>query len=320
VQLNNSFLRDFCINDSAYNGGYGSPAACDASVKLSDQPSAYVLFKSLVSALLSIGCALGAMILAPPVADKLGRCRTISLGAFISLVGLAFTVSAHSRAALLAGRAVEGFGLGVVAFACPIYIAEIAPPAHRGRMGSLMQMACVLGLAVALALSLTPLGWRLVLGATAIPAVLLLCGTWLIPDSAPLALARHQRWEAAATRAAAAEATVALAQAAVDAEASAAAATAATVAAVATGEAWQAGGVKGLSTSTDAFGTGADNTAAAGVGGINFGECDQAAVVDRALRQAAGARRDAAKAAVARAKQGLEPIHPNVAQRVQQQR
>jgi SP family sugar:H+ symporter-like MFS transporter len=43
---------------------------------------------------------------------------------------------------------VGGLGIGIASVIAPAYIAEIAPPAFRGRLGSLQQMAIVLGIFV----------------------------------------------------------------------------------------------------------------------------------------------------------------------------
>jgi SP family sugar:H+ symporter-like MFS transporter len=49
---------------------------------------------------------------------------------------------------LAAWRVVGGLGIGIASVIAPAYIAEIAPPAYRGRLGSLQQMAIVLGIFV----------------------------------------------------------------------------------------------------------------------------------------------------------------------------
>jgi len=47
----------------------------------------------------------------------------------------------------------------------PAYNAEASPPAKRGTYGSFVQLALVLGLAAALALSFAPLTWRFIMAA-----------------------------------------------------------------------------------------------------------------------------------------------------------
>jgi len=55
--------------------------------------------------------------------------------------GLAFSI-----VDLSIWRIVGGMGIGIASVIAPAYIAEVAPPQYRGRLGSLQQMAIVLGI------------------------------------------------------------------------------------------------------------------------------------------------------------------------------
>jgi MFS family permease len=189
--VSRSFVRDFCTKGTAYSGGYGSYESCNNNTDLSAQPSGFILFKSIISAFISVGSAIGALCVAPFVADRIGRARTLALGAFIAAVGVGITVSATSRALLITGRLVDGLGTGTIAFATPVYIAEVSPPAKRGVYGSFVQLALVLGLAAALALSFAPLTWRLILAAPILPSIVLLIGAWFLPESSAIAARRR---------------------------------------------------------------------------------------------------------------------------------
>jgi sugar porter (SP) family MFS transporter len=57
---------------------------------------------------------------------------------------------AGSVAWLMAWRVVAGIGVGVASVVAPAYIAEISPASIRGRLGSMQQLAIVLGIFVAL--------------------------------------------------------------------------------------------------------------------------------------------------------------------------
>ena len=94
-----------------------------------------------------LGAAAGAWT-AGALADRFGRTRVMVVAASLFLVsgigsGLAFDV-----ADLIVWRVVGGFAIGVASVIAPAYIAEISPPALRGRLGSLQQMAIVLGIAI----------------------------------------------------------------------------------------------------------------------------------------------------------------------------
>jgi MFS transporter, SP family, sugar:H+ symporter len=94
-----------------------------------------------------IGSAIGAWV-AGQLADRIGRVRVMLLAALLFTVsgigaGLPFNIWD-----LAFWRVVGGLGIGIASVIAPAYIAEVAPPAYRGRLGSLQQMAIVLGIFV----------------------------------------------------------------------------------------------------------------------------------------------------------------------------
>jgi sugar porter (SP) family MFS transporter len=78
---------------------------------------------------------------------------------------------------LVVGRFTVGFGVGVASVAAPLYASEMAPSRLRGRFVSTYQLAITIGIFVAYAVDqvLTNAdNWRLMLGVSAVPAVLLI--------------------------------------------------------------------------------------------------------------------------------------------------
>jgi SP family sugar:H+ symporter-like MFS transporter len=96
-----------------------------------------------------LGCALGAY-LAGPVADRIGRTRTMLVGAVLFLVSSIGAGLAVGVADFMIWRVVGGLGIGVASVVAPTYIAEVVPAAVRGRLGSLQQLAITLGIFAAL--------------------------------------------------------------------------------------------------------------------------------------------------------------------------
>lgn len=96
-----------------------------------------------------LGSALGAWY-AGSLADRVGRVRTMQVAAVLLAVGGIGAGLAGSVASLIAWRVVGGIGVGVASVVAPAYIAEISPAWLRGRLGSLQQLAIVLGIFVAL--------------------------------------------------------------------------------------------------------------------------------------------------------------------------
>lgn len=53
--------------------------------------------------------------------------------------------AAQNRPMLIASRIVNGFAVGIITSQGPVYIAEISPPARRGRSIALQQWMITLG-------------------------------------------------------------------------------------------------------------------------------------------------------------------------------
>lgn len=103
----------------------------------------------LVVAVALLGCALGAWA-GGRLADRWGRTRVMVLGAIVFLVSSVLAGFAFSAGDLAVWRFLAGVGIGIASVIAPAYIAEIAPAAMRGRLGSLQQLAITFGIFVAL--------------------------------------------------------------------------------------------------------------------------------------------------------------------------
>jgi len=96
-----------------------------------------------------LGSALGAWY-AGRLADRFGRVRTMQIAAILLAAGAVGAGLAGSVAWLMAWRVIAGIGVGMASVVAPAYIAEISPASIRGRLGSMQQLAIVLGIFVAL--------------------------------------------------------------------------------------------------------------------------------------------------------------------------
>lgn len=105
-----------------------------------------------------LGSALGAWY-AGPIADRWGRLRTMQVAAValaVSALGSGLVLGVWD---LILWRLIGGIGVGVASVIAPAYIAEISPAHVRGRLGSLQQLAIVLGIFAALASDALLAGW-----------------------------------------------------------------------------------------------------------------------------------------------------------------
>jgi SP family arabinose:H+ symporter-like MFS transporter len=142
-----------------------------------------------------------AMMTAGPLSDKFGRKPVLRVAAVLFAVSAVASALATSFPMLVIARIVGGLGVGMALIIPPMYIAEIAPAAHRGRLVSLNQLNIVVGISVAFftnylilklgqseaawatALHLGEGNWRWMLGLETVPAVLYFFSLSLIPES-----------------------------------------------------------------------------------------------------------------------------------------
>ncbi|KAG4073186.1 hypothetical protein HA402_002575 [Bradysia odoriphaga] len=110
---------------------------------LSSVPDAQEL--SWIGALVPLG-ALIAPFVAGPLADKIGRKWTLLSSTVFFALGSILFLTAGSVGQLYAARLIQGFGVGFVMTAQPMYIGEIATDDTRDTLGSFMQLFIVMGI------------------------------------------------------------------------------------------------------------------------------------------------------------------------------
>ncbi|MFI7518820.1 sugar porter family MFS transporter [Micromonospora globbae] len=177
--------------------------AVDA-IKAEFHLSALVLGTAVSAALL--GGAIGAWF-AGPLADRIGRVRVMLITALMFAVSAVGSGLAIGPISLTAWRAVAGMAVGAASVVVPAYIAEISPAGKRGRLGSLQQLAIVIGICAALltdyalatsaggARNDVPWGgtaWRWMLASAAFPAALYGLLALRIPESPRYLVRRHR--------------------------------------------------------------------------------------------------------------------------------
>lgn len=149
------------------------------------------------------GTVLGALMGAWP-ADRLGRKPTLFWVGVLYAVSAVWSGLAWDATSLTIARFIGGLGIGISTVAAPMYIAEISPPAYRGRLTGLFQFNIVFGILVAFA-SNAALGgvgddaWRWMLGVEAVPALVYTLMCFSIPES-PRWLLTRKRDRAAGLR------------------------------------------------------------------------------------------------------------------------
>ena len=163
---------------------------------------------AVASALL--GAAAGALS-AGRLADHFGRLTVMRIAAVLFLISAIGTGFAPNLWVLVLFRIIGGLGVGMASVIAPAYIAEISPANIRGRLGSLQQLAIVIGIFISLLIDfLLALGaggsgepfwfglpaWRWMFLIMAIPAIVYGLLSLTIPESPRFLISKHRIPEA----------------------------------------------------------------------------------------------------------------------------
>ncbi|OAG06105.1 MFS quinate transporter-like protein QutD [Paraphaeosphaeria sporulosa] len=151
------------------------------------------------------GCFFGAL-LTFPIAEKIGRKRTVMIAGLVFLLGAVLQTAAQGNLNLIySGRAIAGLGIGASSLTVPVYIAEVAPPSIRGRLVGIFEIASqgggMLGFWINYATDQTvdvnsKAQWIIPLSLQLVPGMLLVAGMFWCPES-PRWLARGDNFDAA---------------------------------------------------------------------------------------------------------------------------
>jgi sugar porter (SP) family MFS transporter len=151
----------------------------------------------------SLGAAAGA-ILGGPASDRFGRKLLLIVDAGIYAVGAILSAVTPDAATLLIARTLIGLAIGADSAIATAYIAEYAPKDRRGSLTMLQQWMITVGILVSYIVALVifaafpasaaTVGWRLVLGLGAVPALIGLALRTRMPES-PRWLLRHGRYD-----------------------------------------------------------------------------------------------------------------------------
>jgi sugar porter (SP) family MFS transporter len=149
-----------------------------------------------------IGCLVGAMA-AGATSDRFGRKRLLIFSAFLFTVTSLGIGLSESFTVFVIWRILGGVAIGLASNLSPMYIAEIAPAAMRGRLVATNQITIVVGILAAqlinyaIAEHIPPgmseeliagswncqVGWRWMFAATAVPSMIFLLSMFFVPES-----------------------------------------------------------------------------------------------------------------------------------------
>ncbi|KAK4264111.1 hypothetical protein QN277_029445 [Acacia crassicarpa] len=132
--------------------------------------------------------ALLSSLVASTMTRKFGRKNSMLIGGVLFFAGALFNAFAQAIWMLIVGRMLLGFGIGFCNQSVPLYLSEMAPYKYRGSLNVMFQMSITIGILIANVLNylfapLGDLGWRLSLGGAMVPALIIVVGSFFLPDT-----------------------------------------------------------------------------------------------------------------------------------------
>ncbi|CAL1402248.1 unnamed protein product [Linum trigynum] len=148
--------------------------------------------------------AIVASFVASLVCKRLGRRPAMQIASVFFFTGAAINAAALNLPMLIIGRLLLGAGVGFGNQTVPLFISEIAPAKYRGGLNICFQLLITLGILSAnivnfITSKVHPYGWRISLGGAAVPAVVLLIGSFMIVETPTSLLERGETDKARST-------------------------------------------------------------------------------------------------------------------------
>ena len=154
------------------------------------------------------GCVAGVMV-AGYLADRFGRKKVLLGSAVLFAVSAIGSALPQNLTQFVCARLIGGLGVGAASMISPLYISEVAPAENRGRLGTLYQLAIVIGINLVYFINYKiagrgdetwnlEWGWRYMLGSETLPALLFFLLIFWVPESPRWLMTRQREDEALA--------------------------------------------------------------------------------------------------------------------------
>ncbi|KAG9143022.1 hypothetical protein Leryth_006281 [Lithospermum erythrorhizon] len=170
VAVCGSFEFGFCV-------GYSAPTQFAIRNELDLSLAEFSMFGSIIT----IGAMVGA-VSSGSIADFVGRKGAMRMSACFCTIGWLAVYFSMAAWTLDVGRFFTGYGIGILSYVVPVFIAEIAPQNLRGGLTTINQLLIVCGASASYLVGIV-VTWRTLSLIGVIPCVFLLVGLVCIPES-----------------------------------------------------------------------------------------------------------------------------------------
>lgn len=175
--------------------GFDIGVISGALVLMQDNLSISANDASLIVAAVLGGGAL-ATLFSGPFADRFGRRFSINVSAVIFIIGTVILLLASNFHMVMAGRLVQGIGIGIITIVVPLYMTETIPAHLRGRGVALFQLCLTFGILLGYLVNygLKSSGsWQLMFATVLVPSIIFLLGGLFVLPRSPRWLYQHGR-------------------------------------------------------------------------------------------------------------------------------
>ncbi|TGO18221.1 hypothetical protein BTUL_0011g00270 [Botrytis tulipae] len=162
------------------------------------------VYQGFVTAIYEIGCLLGAIFILW-YGDSTGRRRAMMLGGVIMIIGVVIQITAikgsNATAQFIIGRTITGIGNGINTSTIPTYQAECSRSTNRGLLicieGGVIAFGTMIAYWIDYGASYGPddLTWRFPISFQVFFGVILIVGTYFLPESPRWLLAKERHEE-----------------------------------------------------------------------------------------------------------------------------
>ncbi|EXG82875.1 sugar porter family MFS transporter [Cryptosporangium arvum] len=170
--------------------GYDTGIISGALLQIGDDFDIGHVWEQTIAASILVGAVIGALTCSR-LAERRGRHGTLLLIGIVFVVGAVAAALSPEPITLSLSRLVLGFAVGGATQTAPVYVAELAPSAYRGRLVLFFQIAIGVGIVIATIVGAAEvIDWRVSIGLAAVPAAIMFVLMLRLPES-PRWLARE---------------------------------------------------------------------------------------------------------------------------------